>query len=124
MKNNDIILFDGSCGFCSYSVNFIRKRSKKSYRFIPLQSEEAIELKKKHHISDDIDSVVLIKSDRAYTKSRAGLEIIHVFKFPWPLLYIFIIIPKFIRDYIYDIIARNRHKIIKESTSCEIHPKD
>lgn len=121
MQNKDKILFDGSCGFCNYSVKFIRKRTKKNYTYIPLESDEGITIKKTYNIDPEIDSVILIKNGKVYTKSRAGLEIVRSFKRFWPLLYGFIIIPWFIRDYIYDFIARNRHKIIKEDNSCDIH---
>lgn len=121
MQNEDKILFDGSCGFCSYSVKFIQKRTKKNYIYIPLESDEGITIKNRYKIDPTIDSVILIKNGKAYIKSRAGLEIVRSLKRFWPLLYGFIIIPWFIRDYIYDFIARNRHKIIKEDNSCDIH---
>ena len=119
--SSKIVLFDGDCSFCNFWVRFITKRSKKnSFGFISLQSDEGINIRKKYEISPEIDSVVFVEKNSAFTKSSAALNIIKYLKFPWKLLYIFIIIPVPVRNYLYDFIAKHRHKFFKENNSCSI----
>lgn len=120
-KNSKTILFDGDCSFCNFWVKFITKRDpKKQFEFVSLQSEKGIELLEKYNISNQIDSVVFIKKNKAHIKSGAVLRIAWYLKFPYPLADVFIAIPWFIRDCIYDLIAKNRHNIFKQDNSCEI----
>jgi predicted DCC family thiol-disulfide oxidoreductase YuxK len=110
---------------CNYWVKFVTKRAVKNrFKFVSLLSKEGKELLEEYEISEKIDSVILIKNNKAYIKSAAALNIVKDLKFPWFLCYGFIIVPKFLRDYIYDLIAKNRHKFFKKSDACEIHFKD
>lgn len=121
MTKTKAILFDGDCSFCNFWVKFINKRDpKKQFEFVSLQSEEGIKLLEEYHISKEIDSVVFINNNRGFVKSGAVLRIAWFLKFPYPLAVIFIVIPWFMRNWVYDIIAKNRHKIFKENNSCEI----
>lgn len=121
MNKTKTILFDGDCSFCNFWVKFITKRDpKKQFEFVSLQSEKGIGLLDKYKVSKKIDSVVFIKNDKAFVKSGAVLRITWLLKFPYPLLIIFILIPGFIRNWVYDLIAKNRHKIFKENNTCEI----
>jgi len=123
MTLNQKILFDGDCSFCNFWVRFISKRDKnKLFTFHSLQSEVGVEIRKKHSISESYDSIVLIENDKYYLKSTAALRIVKQLKLPWFLIYGFIIIPKFIRDWVYDLIAKNRHKFFKDL--CEIHSEN
>ena len=127
MKNNNlIILFDGLCNLCNGSVNFILKRDKsKKYKFASLQSSIGIELTKKYNIDTNIDdSIVLIKNDKVFIKSSAVLEILKDMPIEWRIFRIGIILPKFVRDWMYDIIAKHRYKIFGKKDECPIPHQD
>src|SRR5690625_2033773 len=116
---DNIILFDGDCQFCNYNVLFVLKRDKRNrFKFCSLQSETALSLLDKHHISKEENSLLLIENDNVYSKSTAALRISRHLTFPWKILYSFIIIPKPIRDFVYTIIANNRYKIFKQNNRC------
>lgn len=122
-----VILFDGYCNLCSSSVVFIIKRDIRDiFRFASLQSDIAGRLLSEMGIIPQKvpDSVVLIEKGNLYTRSKAALQIVKRLKFPWPLLYGFIVIPGFIRDPVYDWIAKNRYKWFGKRSSCFIPKKD
>ena len=106
-----IILFDGDCNFCDSSVQFIIKRDPAAhFLFTSLQSEKGMELTKQYAIPDNVDSLVLIEKGKAYTKSSAALRIAKKLDGMWHLLYLFILVPRKIRDSVYDYVAANRYK--------------
>lgn len=123
MKNKHIILFDGDCSFCNYWVQFITKRDKKNqFHFLSLQSLEGKNLKKEKQIPIEVDSLIFISNKgKAYIKSTAALKISSRLRFPYPLFYVFIIVPPFIRHWVYDVVAQNRHRLFKGNNSCDIH---
>ena len=112
-----IILFDGECNFCDASVQFIIKRDYGTFHFASLQSEVGKQLVERFQLHG-IDSVVLIENDRAYTKSTAALRITKQLRLLWRLCYVMIVLPKPIRDSIYDLIARNRYKWFAKKEVC------
>ncbi|MBK6384923.1 MAG: thiol-disulfide oxidoreductase DCC family protein [Chitinophagaceae bacterium] len=122
MVNQRVILFDGVCNFCSFWVNFAIKRDrKKKLKFAPLQGEAANNLLPQHNINPaSLSSVVFIDKEKAYTQSSAAIRICKHLDGGWKLLYGLIIIPKFIRDFIYNIIARNRYKWFGKKESCMV----
>jgi predicted DCC family thiol-disulfide oxidoreductase YuxK len=118
-----IILFDGVCNFCNSSINFVIDRDyKNTFKFAPLQSDVASKLLTINNMkSMKMDSIILIEGNKIYTKSTAALRIAKNLSGAWFLLYyIFIPFPSFIRDFFYDIIARNRYKIFGKSEGCRI----
>lgn len=121
-KQNDVVLFDGVCNLCNDAITFIIKRDKKNhYRFAALESDIGAMYLKKHHINpQEMDSIILIRGERAYTKAGAALRIAQKMSGLWPLLYAFIIIPKFISNAVYDYIARNRYQWFGKKESCMI----
>jgi predicted DCC family thiol-disulfide oxidoreductase YuxK len=121
-ENKKIILFDGVCNLCNDSVVFMIKRDKKDVlRYAALQTEFGQKMIEKHKIdSSKIDSIILIDNDKYYYKSTAALRIARHLKGAYPLLVIFLILPAFMRDWIYDIIARNRYKWFGKKESCMI----
>lgn len=120
VNNENILLFDGFCNLCSRLVHFIIKRGKKAkFLFMSLQSESGQSLLKKFGLpTDNFDSVVYIKSDKYFLKSSAILHILKELGGIWKLFFIFIIVPNFIRDFIYKIIAKSRYKIFGRYNSC------
>lgn len=126
LENKGVILFDGYCTLCSWSVQFIIKRDKQDYfRFASLQSEIGKSLIHQFGIPEDFDqSVVLIKDNSIYFKSEAVLRITKRLRHLWPFLYVFIIIPKLIRDGIYSFIAKNRFRWFGKKDSCYMPEED
>ncbi len=121
-NNTAIILFDGVCNFCNASVNKIIKHDKKNrFKFTALQSETGKHLLEKHHIdSQKIDSIILIENNTVFIKSTAILKISKHLNGLYPLAFGFIIIPTFVRDAVYDFVARNRYKWWGKKDSCMI----
>jgi len=117
-----IILFDGVCNLCNSSVNFIIDHDKKNdFRFASLQSEAGQDLLKKFHLNvKDFDSIILIENGKHYQRSSAVLKIVKKFPGLWKLLYLFIIFPPPVRDFVYDIIAANRYKWFGKKDSCRV----
>ncbi|WP_194774412.1 thiol-disulfide oxidoreductase DCC family protein [Pararhodonellum marinum] len=117
-----LILFDGVCNLCNHAVDFILKRDKaRLFKFGSLQDQKVQEILKNFSIKGDfLDSIVLIQGDKVYYKSRAALEISKKLKGLWPLFYIFILVPVFIRDPVYDWVARNRYRWFGKNDTCRI----
>lgn len=108
MPSQPIILFDGVCNFCNRAVNFVIKRDRKSaLKFALLQSEFTKGILINHHLStEDLSTFLFLENNKIYTKSTAALKVCRYLKGLWSLLYGFIIVPKFIRDGIYNWIAK------------------
>src|SRR4051812_6382863 len=118
-----IVLFDGECHFCDWSVQFIIKRDPKElFRFVSLQSVVGQELLERYKVPLDIDSMVLIEQEKVYVKSNAALRICRHLRGAWKLLYIFKLIPISIRNSVYDWIAKNRYKWFGKKETCMVLP--
>ena len=120
ISDKHIILFDGECNFCSFWVKYVVKRDKeKKFFFSSLQSEKGMDLLRKYNVDSSIDSVVLIENENVFIKSTAAFRILKTLGgFP-SIFYGLIIIPKLLRDFIYDVIANIRYKIFGKSV-CEL----
>jgi len=120
-KYPSVILFDGFCNLCNGSVDFIINRDRnRSFRFVALQSEPGIFLRKKFSLPDESDSVILWQNGRFYYYSEAALKIAKRLNYPWPVLGIFKFVPLAIRDAIYKWIARNRYKWFGNRQVCRM----
>ena len=125
LKKQPILLFDGECGFCSKSVQFFLNHEKnKKMHFAPLESKTGKELRAYFEIDSKIDSVILIKEHSAYIKSCAALRLAPYMKGLWPLMMAFVIVPPFIRNWVYDLVARRRMKIFGRVENCALLPKE
>lgn len=120
VAGRDVILFDGVCNLCNGAVDFILDRDPAgNFAFASLQSDAGQEILSHHGLStDNFNSLVLVKNERVYQKSRAALEIAARLKGGWPLLQVFRIVPGFIRNGVYDFIARNRYRFFGKRESC------
>lgn len=119
-----IIFFDGICNLCNASVRFvIQKDKKKQFLFASLQSDAAknILLHKKQKIK--MDTILLLYKDTVYLKSDAALLVLKKLGFPYNIFYVFKIFPKFTRDFIYDIIAKNRYRWFGKKERCMVPNK-
>ena len=115
-----IVLFDGVCNLCSSSVQFILKRDKKNqFLFGSLQGESGQAYLQQFNLpADAFNSFMLVEGDQLYSRSSGALRILKYLGGVWPLLYAFIIVPKFIRDAVYDLIAKNRYKWFGKKDEC------
>ena len=122
MNDGPVILFDGVCNLCNGSVQFvIRHDRKKLFRFASLQSESGQQLLQQHQLPQtDFNSFVLIENGKVFTRSTAALKVAQKLSGPVKLLYGFIIVPKFIRDAVYNFISKNRYKWFGKKDSCMI----
>ena len=120
MKTNPVILFDGVCNLCNGSVQFvIRHDANKIFRFASLQSNEAARLLKEFNFSEtNWDSFILIENGKLFTRSTAALRVTRHLSAPYSLLYAAIIVPAFIRNWVYDVIARNRYRWFGKKSQC------
>lgn len=121
-SKTNIVLFDGKCNLCNNTVQFIiRKDPESKFRFSSLQSESAQLLLGQLGLPhDSFDSIVYITEDAFYIKSTAVLRILRGLSGGLRHLYILIIIPRFIRDVVYDFIAERRYKWYGVRESCMI----
>ena len=119
---HSIILFDGVCNLCNEAVNFVIKRDTGNvFKFTPLQEKQGVLLLKTHAVdTQKLDSIVLIENEKVYVKSSAALRIARKMSNLWPLFFVFLIIPSFIRDGVYDFIAKNRYKWFGKKEQCMI----
>ena len=117
-----ILLFDGICNLCNRMVQFtIQRDSKGKFKFASLQSESGQALLRKFGLSaPGVDSFVLISNDRYHLRSSAALHVLKELGGIWKLFYVFIIFPKPVRDFVYNIIAKNRYKIFGKRDTCMV----
>ncbi len=123
VKGQRIILFDGICNLCNGSVIFILKREQNPiFKFASIQSEVGAELLNWCGLpSDYSQAVILIDHGKIYLGSTAALKIGQMLKFPWSFLaYAGFIIPKFIRDWVYNQIAIHRYQWFGKRDMCII----
>ena len=123
LKNDNIVIFDGICNLCNSSVQFIIKNdTKERFLFASLQSDVAKDILLQFPSKKNkINSILLIENGNIYEKSTAVLKIAKHLKQPINILYYFIIIPKSIRNILYNYIANNRYKWYGKSENCIIH---
>ena len=112
VTKNKILFYDGDCGFCNSSVQFVLKNRKHNHiYFATLQSELAKTTLGKKGITIELDTLYYLKNNIVYNKSSAGLQISKELKLPYSIISILYFVPKFIRDFFYIQIAKRRHKI-------------
>jgi len=115
-----ILLFDGVCNLCNASVQWVLKHDSKGiFHFAALQSDTGQALLRQHGLDAlNFDSVVLVDGERIYLRSDAPLEVARCLGGFWWLLYVFKVIPRPIRDAIYNWVARNRYRWFGQREEC------
>jgi len=122
-ENKSLILFDGVCNLCSSSVQYVIEHDKKNaFVFASLQSDLGQKIIKDFKINQSkTDSILLYRKNKGVvSKSTAAILVAKQLGFPTNLLYPFLIIPAFIRNAVYDFIAKNRYKWYGKKESCWI----
>ena len=111
LQNEPLVIYDGICNLCDRSVKFILNHERKEELFFThLESAIGAEIKKQFAIEKDFDGILFLEKGRLYTKSEAVLRISLYLKPPYSFLPFFFWLPHFIRNGIYDLIARNRYR--------------
>jgi predicted DCC family thiol-disulfide oxidoreductase YuxK len=115
-----LILFDGVCNLCAWSVRFIIERDPKAiFHFAALQSDLGQKLMTEHGLDPEaLSSFVLIQNGIAHTESSAALHVARQLTWPWSWAYILIVLPKPLRDAVYRFISRNRYRWFGQADSC------
>ncbi len=120
-NNQSIVLFDGICGLCNWAVQFIiRHDPQKHFVFASLQSDEAKAVLLEKKVKSNLNSIIFIEKGTVYSKSTAVLKIAKHLNNGISLLYVFMIIPPFIRDYFYGMIAKNRYRWFGKKEQCSL----
>jgi predicted DCC family thiol-disulfide oxidoreductase YuxK len=120
MQGESIILIDGVCHLCQGLVRFIIPRDPRAnFLFVSLQSEVSRELLRSGGLPDNqLNTVVLVENGIYYTESAAVLRIARRLRFPWPAAYVFILVPKPLRNALYRLVARNRYRWFGRDEQC------
>jgi predicted DCC family thiol-disulfide oxidoreductase YuxK len=117
----NIVLFDGVCNLCNSTVSLLIKYDPEyKLHFAAQQTTAGIAIMNHHGIQQQHNSVVFIQGDKVFYKSDAIIEIAKLIS-GWPRLYRFsAIFPKFFRDGIYDLVAKNRYRVFGKRKECAI----
>lgn len=120
----NIIVFDGVCNFCNRIVQIIIRHDPScQIHFAAQQSEAGEKLLNQYSIQESTSSVVFITNAMVYYQSDAVIEIAK-FLTGWPSIFKYsIIVPRFIRNYIYQLVAANRYRLFGKQAQCMI-PKE
>jgi predicted DCC family thiol-disulfide oxidoreductase YuxK len=123
--NNPVMLYDGVCGFCNKSVQFILDHDKQGKMlFAALQSDYGKAVKARHPFLESIDSVVLLehppgeKEERVFVRSSAALRLASYLGGAWKLFLVFHILPASLRDFFYNLFAKHRYKVFGKYDAC------
>jgi predicted DCC family thiol-disulfide oxidoreductase YuxK len=119
---DDVIIFDGVCHLCSRLVKFILAHEvRPTLRFAPVQSPAGARMMREFGLSpEDAETFVLVVEGRAYVRSEAAILVARHLKYPWRLLGAIRVFPRALRNWGYDLIARNRYEWFGRSQSCMV----
>jgi predicted DCC family thiol-disulfide oxidoreductase YuxK len=122
MANKSLVLYDGVCHLCNAFVRFIIRRDRaKRFEFSHLQSPISKDrLSGLPPFANKLNTVVLLEDGRAFTRSTAVLRITRHLDGAWPIFYVFILVPRFVRDAAYDLIGKYRFRLFGRSNQCLI----
>lgn len=117
-----VLLFDGDCAFCNGCVRWLLRHERRPrYHFAALQSEAAQPLLARFEVpSGDLGSVLVIDRGRLYRKTAAVLHLLSELRWPWPLLRVFGLVPRGLRDALYDGVGARRYRWWGRATFCVI----
>jgi len=117
----NIILFDGVCNLCNNSVSFLIKHDKNnSFKFAASQTNAGENIIRQYSISNEGKSVIFIKDGIVFYKSDAVIEIVKLIK-GWPHIFKYAsLFPKFLRDGLYNLIAKNRYSLFGKKETCMV----
>jgi predicted DCC family thiol-disulfide oxidoreductase YuxK len=115
-----VLLFDGVCTLCNGFVQFVIQRDPAGrFQFATLQSDAARRLLQAAP-QPLPDTLVLVENGRMFLRSTAALRVARGLKFPWPLAFVLVVVPRPLRDWLYDIVARNRYRWFGRRDVCMV----
>ena len=118
-----LVLVDGHCSLCKGWTHWAARRDAEDHlRFASQQGKTGKQYLEDAGI-DSNQSVIVVADGRSYTRSRAVLEVVRVLSWPWPIVYAAILIPCFIRDWMYVVISSHRYQWFGrvENDFCEVN---
>ena len=128
-----MLLYDGTCGFCAESVQFVLRhdRARRTLRFASLQGATGSEVRVRHPELEAVDSVIWLEStaadgrDLVLVRSTAALRVLRYLGGAWRILgWLGTVVPRPIRDAVYDLVARHRHMLVRGAPVCVIPTSD
>lgn len=126
-----VLLYDGLCGFCDWTVRLVlRADRRRVFRFAPLEGDFARHVLARHADLRGIDSVILLEPsedgsrNRVHVRSAAVLRTTRYLPGAWGLLGAFALVPRPLRDWAYDVFARNRYRLFRRLEACPIPPRE
>jgi predicted DCC family thiol-disulfide oxidoreductase YuxK len=126
-SSGPLLLFDGECGFCAAGVQFILRHERShTLRFAALESDIGRAVRARHPQTHRVDSMIWVEesegAERVLVRSAAALRIARYLGGAWRLAVVGYMVPRFLRDALYDLIARNRHSLSRHADQCLIPP--
>ncbi len=123
------MLYDGVCGFCNKSVQLILDHDRTgTMRFAALQSDYGKAVVERHAELRGVDSVVFVDNsegvERVFVRSDAALRLASYLGGKWKIFLAAKILPRPLRDYFYDLFARNRYKLFGKYDACMLPPAE
>ncbi|CAE6791183.1 MAG: DUF393 domain-containing protein [Nitrospira sp.] len=116
-----LIVFDGLCKWCNAWVTFIMARDRGRFRFATLQSDKGQALLRLLGLPiQDFETFLLLERGQVFTKSTAALRIARRLSGGWPLCALLVLVPRSLRDIVYDYVARHRYRLMGKSKACRI----
>lgn len=121
-QNHPIVLFDGVCNFCEGRVRFIIDHDPHgTFRFASLQSDYGRALAEQYNTdASELNTMMLVEDGRLFKRSTAALRVARRLGFPWSLAWVFAIVPRPVRDAVYDFVANNRYRWFGKKEQCMI----
>ena len=127
MPGGPVLLYDGLCGFCNGTVQFVLEHDRRgTMRFATLQGDFARGVIARHPEVAGVDSLILVERNSAtgaenvYARSAGALRVARYLGGPWTIAQALAIVPTFLRDWAYDLFARFRYRVFGRYDSCPI----
>jgi len=126
----NLVLYDGVCALCNGTVKFLLRIDHRNVlAFAPLQGQTAARLAERYGFPTDVRSIVYVRSfglkhERVHTKSEAVLRVMGDVGGVWWLVSVLRVVPRFLRDPVYDFVARNRYRWFGKYDQCPLPPPE
>lgn len=124
-SSSPVLLYDGTCGLCAESVQFVLKHDRNgTLSFAALDSGFGRAVISRHPELSQVDSMVWLERARGpavekpFIRSDAALRVARYLGGAWRLATVVVIVPRFLRDWLYDLVARHRHRFIPGARPC------
>jgi predicted DCC family thiol-disulfide oxidoreductase YuxK len=121
MVDKSLLLFDGECNVCNATVLFVVDRDpNERFQFASLQSDLGRSKLREHGLPFDLNTVVLVEGGRAFVRSDAALRVARRLRWPWPLFFALMVVPRVMRDTLYSWFAGHRYAWFGKADQCRL----